>query len=114
MYKRTYALWFNFLLFITWLSFLASHCSAQSPKIFVIEQMRSNHASLKQLLIDRGWQDAATDEDPRFRALQNVKSPFGFKWTWSWERARVTADDQIVNHFPSFNEITTVSQRSID
>lgn len=35
------------------------------------------------------------------------RAGFEFKWTWSWERARVTRDYQIVNHFSNFEEITT-------
>lgn len=77
---------------------------------FFIEQMKSNHSTLREAFLRRGWTDAVS-------ARPGLKSPrvrgFDFKWTWSWERADLNSDSQIVNHYPSFEELTTVRTEAL-
>jgi hypothetical protein len=74
---------------------------------FIIEQVKSNHTVLRDALLERGWIDAHSAR-PNAHRLSRHRTGFDFKWTWSWTRAKISSDSQIVNHFPNFEELTTV------
>jgi hypothetical protein len=73
-------------------------------KRFVIDEIVSNHSLVRAELLKRGWVEPS-------RAVK--KRSWGgpasaqFLWTWSLARTKVAPADQIVNHFPHFEEIGT-------
>jgi hypothetical protein len=81
---------------------VGSRPNIRQIKKFVIDEIVSNHSLVRAELRARGW------VEPLIKKRRGaLLSSAQFLWTWSSERTKAAPADQIVNHFPHFDEIGT-------